>query len=255
MFRLRLFLTDRQRMKSAVRGLVAFVMLVAVIALAAEVIGYKGWHTGGGPDAESSATQVSEEEYGGDAVTSATPAGESEQWADATTSATPNGGIIGSTPDAYAAPSPYTSVPAPDAVVSPSPAPTAPEPPPEAVVSPSPAPAPDTTQPPPDTVVGPSPAPAPERTAQPRRRTQPAGESHSAHGRALQPCITLSYLTRLRQLYGAVSLAAPGHRALTLRASSIESWHLSHLLFLPSIISQTCLLVRQDVLNPLLPPG
>jgi hypothetical protein len=170
--RFRRFIRDKERIRSCARGLIAFVMLVAVIALAAEVIGYKGWKSGGSVDGESSATLASGAEYTEDGVTSATPSGSeeiSDFIADAFSAASPSGAVAGGTPDAVSAPSPLSSNPGspPDAVVSPTPAPgtpgTSPEPPPDAVVSPSPPPPgeepPPGEQPPPDGVVGPSPAP------------------------------------------------------------------------------------------------
>jgi hypothetical protein len=82
-------------------------------------------------------------------------------------------------------------------------------------------------------------APAAERAPRPRRRAQPAGEtgtkrgpsgwSRRAHRCALQPCVTVGRLPRLRDLHRTVAFAAAGHRTLALWPCSIKSWHITHL--------------------------
>lgn len=84
------------------------------------------------------------------------------------------------------------------------------------------------------------------------------------HGAALPSCVAHGWLPWLvRQLHGAVSLAAPGERPFSFRSGSVKPWHPFHLPLSPhlrfpswktaSVIRQTCRLVRQHMRNPLLP--
>ena len=72
---------------------------------------------------------------------------------------------------------------------------------------------------------------ASERTSWAHCRTQPAGKAGiQGHGRALQPHIAPSCLSRPGNLDCTVPFTATRHRTLALRSCSIKSWHAIHLL-------------------------